>query len=81
MAFEVSPSLTHVPDATASYYFGPLITEREMGILEWDDFLSFGDRDRRFSGKLCLHLCVGEIKRRCSNIHIGWEKSKRKIGR
>lgn len=53
MAFEASPSLAHVPDATASYYFGPLITEREMGILEWDDFLSFGDRGRSFSGKLC----------------------------
>lgn len=43
MAFEVSPSLTYVPRAIASYYFGLLITEREMGILEWDEFLLFGD--------------------------------------
>lgn len=38
MASEVSRSLAHAPGETASYYFGPLITEREMGILEWDDF-------------------------------------------
>lgn len=63
MAFEVSPSLAHVPDATASYYFGPLITEREMGILEWDDFLSFGDRDTSFSREVVFAFVCGRNKK------------------
>lgn len=73
MASEVSPSLTHGPGETASYFSGPLIIEREMGILGWDDFLLFG---QLFSWKFCL--CLAERKRtlsRCTNGSCTTKKS------
>lgn len=48
----------------AFYYFGPLITEREVGNLDWDNFLLFADRDRGFPGSC---VCV-------------WEKDKERTG-
>lgn len=44
---------------TASYYFGLLITEWKMGILDWVDFLLSADRDRSFLGS-CVCVCVWE---------------------